>query len=144
MDEISGMMKHVYDSYSACESLITFDRYLDFCKDFSLFPDIVNLVQVKSIFYTLSEVYKTLDKNDLYRSEIKSISSNNVEKRKKKNNQKTDGINFLLFLDSLAMISSSFKFHEQFQDHEKILYLVERMNQSKGLNKIQSKTGTTL
>ena len=34
---------------------MSFEQLLDFYKDFSIFPDIVTLIQIKTIFNTLSE-----------------------------------------------------------------------------------------
>lgn len=47
-------------------------------------------------------------------------------------------------MDSLALTASFFKFDSEFSDLDKILYLVERMNQSKGVLKSQKRSGVTL
>jgi hypothetical protein len=35
---------------------ISFEQFFEFYKDFSIFPDIINLIQLKDIFFTLSEL----------------------------------------------------------------------------------------
>lgn len=53
-------------------------------------------------------------------------------------------INYDLFLDSLTITANIFKTNEDYTEIEKILYLVERMNQSSGINKSQKRKGNTL
>jgi hypothetical protein len=61
-----------------------------------------------------------------------------------KGHRKTNNITFHLFLESLAITAMMFRFDEQFKELDKLLYLVERMNQSKGINKSQMRSGKTL
>jgi hypothetical protein len=135
-----------YENYSDNQYIMSFENFLDFYKDFSLFPDIVNLTQLKKIFSTLSEIYSSQVKQNrqvkIDLSEMKSISSHDMEHGKKL--IKIEAINFNLFMDSLAMTAMNFKFSDQFKDVDKLLYLVERMNQSKGLNKLKSKKAKNL
>ncbi len=56
-------MEEVYKFYSNKNNLMSFDQIFDFFKDFSLFPDLINLVQLRSIFHSLSEIYS----NEIYR-----------------------------------------------------------------------------
>lgn len=39
-----------------CSQLMNFEQYFDFYKDFSIFPDIINLSLLKLIFYSLAEI----------------------------------------------------------------------------------------
>jgi hypothetical protein len=49
------MLPH-YQIYSNYNKFMTFDQFFDFYKNFSLFPDIINLIQLKNLFFTLAEV----------------------------------------------------------------------------------------
>jgi hypothetical protein len=125
---------------------MTFDQFFDFFKDFSLFPDIVNLINVKNIFSTLADIYssqhntfcKSHDESDLrsLNSDINHLSTNKPKRKV--------CINFPLFMESLAVTAMHFKFDQQFRDIDKLLYLLERMNQSKGFNNAIMKSGRPL
>ncbi len=71
--------------------------------------------------------------------EVKSISKSNL-----KNILPENVINFDIFLQSLPITAGFLNFDEQIRDDYKILYLIERMNKSQGLIKLQKKNGTTL
>lgn len=122
---------------------MSFDQFYEFYKNFSLFPDIVNLVQLKRIFTTLAEAYllQKLNENQEQNVDMK-FTMDNTNHPKKFNNKVC--INFNFFLQSLAMTAMFFKFDNRFRDLDKILYLVERINQSKGLKILQLKSGKTL
>lgn len=125
---------------------MTFDQFFDFFKDFSLFPDIVNLIQVKNIFFTLAEIYSCqhiTSRNPHDESELLSLNSDINHLNTNKQSQKVC-INFTLFLESLAVTAMHFKFDDQFRDIDKLLYLLERMNQSKGFNNSIMKSGRPL
>lgn len=125
---------------------MTFDQFFDFFKDFSLFPDIVNLIQVKNVFFTLAEIYScqhVTSRNPHDESELLSLNSDINHLNTNKQNQKVC-INFPLFLESLAVTAMHFKFDDKFRDIDKLLYLLERMNQSKGFNNSIMKSGRPL
>lgn len=74
-------------------------------------------------------------------------SEKNSEKRKvsinRRNLFKNEFINFPLFLESLAFSAMFFRFEGEFSDVDKLLYMIERMNHSNGVNKSQMKSGKT-
>ena len=132
-------MLSFYTGYSNPQLLMTFEQFFDFYKDFSIFPDIINLIQIKKIFSTLSEVYSHREIHEVAESGSFILIDNlNVKQ------VNHDYINFNLFLQSLVIAAMYFKFNENFKDIDKCIYLVERMNQSKGLQKSQLKSCKTL
>lgn len=141
-------MLFFYSNYCSTDYLMYFDQFFEFYKDFSLFPDIVNLIQLKGIFSTLAEIFANeMAKQanliqDVEVSQERSMYSNDMEQ--KRITGKNEKINYNLFMNSLAMTAMFFKFNNQIKDMEKLVYLIERMNQSKGMHKIQKKTGKTL
>jgi len=56
---------------------------------------------------------------------------------------KNDYINFPLFLQSLAFSAMFFSFEDTFSNVDKLLYMIERMNHSTGVDKSQIKSGKT-
>ena len=111
----------LYQNYCKNDGLMTFEKFFDFFKDFSIFPEIVNLVQLKNIFFTLAESLTSNDK----------ISKNNY-------------INFPLFLQSFAFSSTFFNYNNaDLTNIDRLLYIVERMNHSDGIKKCQIQSGKT-
>lgn len=138
--ELESPMSTFYTHYSNSRSLMSFDQFFDFYKDFSLFPDIVNLITLKKIFFTLAEVLGNLENDETSMSKsFISFEKDNLNTGKANYNF----INFNLFLQSLAISAMFFKFNENFRDIDKCIYLVERINQSKGLQKCQMKNSKT-
>ena len=63
--------------------LICFEQFFEFYKDFSIFPDIVNMNQIKNIFFMLSEtLIKELNSTKGFFIIMKMIQ--NVMKMKKR------------------------------------------------------------
>jgi len=143
LSEFDPVIIVFYENYCDTKSLMSFDQFYEFYKNFSLFPDIVNLVQLKKIFTTLAEAYLLQKLNEGQEQNVDmKYTMDNTNHPKKFNNKIC--INFNFFLQSLAMTAMFFKFDNRFRDLDKILYLVERINQSKGLKILQLKSGKTL
>ena len=130
-----------------------------FYKHFSIFPQIINLVQVKNIFFSLADIllqhYEQncnskffINRGNEENFDSKSFSEKNSSLKKHLESQEI--INFDLFLDSLAISSSLIKYTDYLEDHEKvfilinkILYLLEKMNKSEGVVKSKKFSGST-
>ena len=107
-----------------------FNGFINFYKDFEIFPDLINLVQLKNIFLFLVN----LKKNSKIDSSL-SIEDLNLENK-----------NFLTyseFIYSLSLTALLFDYDENFSSIDKLLYLVERMNQSNGVKKCQKEIART-
>jgi hypothetical protein len=140
--DINVVVKVHYVNYADSSNLIGFDKFLQFIyiliprfyKDFSIFPDVVNLIQSKNIFYALADIFY-LNFYDIQNVFIKNkgFSSFNLgnptepgeklkdsESRVKTLLNKTELINFDLFLDSLAIASTFIKFSQKYDEVEKV------------------------
>lgn len=126
-----------------------------FCKDFSIFPDIVNLVQLKNIFFTLADFLKgQVETDSNFEAKLLFKSSSKVDIRMSSDIHtgakikdlicKEKCLNFDLFIDSLALASLHTKTHEDLSEIEKIICLADKMAQSHGVNKSQARSGETL
>ena len=124
-----------YEMYSdASTGNIHFVNYLQFYKDYSLFPDLVNMVKLKNVFFTLKEsmlsvnsCHNTLNNN---KKESKNYISEEADDEGERE-YKGDEITFGLFVESLGITAMMFNFKNILNDMDKMLYLVERINQSK-------------
>lgn len=94
-----------------------------FYKDFGLFPEFVNLVELRNIFFALSDIlylhYKEKDVNINKEETSSQLECNrtvpkDVEKKVKDILSQNEYINFDLFLDSLAISSTFCRFFDEF------------------------------
>lgn len=46
-----------YSYYADSKGLMNFERFVQFCKDFSIFPDILSKARIKSFFQTLAAIH---------------------------------------------------------------------------------------
>ena len=129
---------------------ICFKKYLQFYKDYSLFPDLINMVKLKNIFFTLKESMliansctNTINHNNNKNEYCKGVTDVNVIEDVYSND---DGITFSLFVESLAITGMMFNYNDILNDMDKMLYLVERINQSKACKnmKVDGRKGVSV
>jgi hypothetical protein len=109
-----------------------------FYKDYNLYPEVVNLVQLKTIFTTLTELLPTSSPSEDFNSLRKSINiqtARTISNNDVTNTVKSEKLNFSLFVDSLALASLHHKIHNDHTDITKIYLLLERMSTSEGVKK---------
>lgn len=111
--------------------LIDYAGVYNFYKDFEIFPKLINLIQLKTIFFSLHEILAEQTASEETEFDFKLI----IEI---KDNLK---INFNSFMDTLLLSSIHIRTNEDITEIEKILYLIQRMANSKGVNKSYLKSG---
>lgn len=50
--------------YADSKGLMNFERFTKFCKDFSIFPDILPKSRIMTFFYTLAAIHSTAEQNE--------------------------------------------------------------------------------
>lgn len=123
-----------YANYADNNELIDYSGLYNFYKDFEVFPDLINLIQLKTIYSSLHEILSEQILNEENEIEIKLI-------KEIKDNYK---INFNSFMDTLLLTSIHIRNQEDITSIERILYLVQRMANSKGADKSCLKSGKFL
>ena len=121
---------YYYFYYEKKTNSIYFPKLFEFYKDFGLFPDLINLIQLKEIFNYLS--MKKKNKNNSIKNNLNNL-----------NLLETNYLSFSEFIYSLGITALIYDFNENFNNLNKLLYLVEKMNQSKGVKKCNLKKGRT-
>jgi hypothetical protein len=181
LKDISSLIIHHYQNYCDGYNLLSFEQFFEFFKDFGLYPDMVNLTQLKEIFYFLAEeftlsldnlndvaqsqskkitidrqldnldqnlisydIIKSLTTRENFKSIEMSISESKEVKKIKYKIAKNEKINFYCFLEALGVVSYNIKYNDNFNQVDRVLYLIEKMNRSKGINKSLMKTGQNL
>ena len=132
--KLAPVVQPHYNIYSDKNGNMRFSNYFEFYKNYSLFPDLINLIQLKNIFFTLSEAHNGLINN---KGDNITISASNTQRSLKEGGTiSNDTISFSLFVESLAISAMFFDFKDFMSDMDKMLFLVERINQSKHGNKV--------
>ena len=72
-----------YISYSDNLELISFSSLHEFFKDFSMFPDFLNLIQLKTMFFSLHEI--VCEQIDNFTNEFEKKIINEIKNNKKLN-----------------------------------------------------------
>jgi hypothetical protein len=124
----------------------------------------VNLIQLKNIFFTLSDFLRSQIDEDYIKDEnfedkkfVKSVSNSELKSIKSFMSyetaanskakifvQNTSCLNYELFADSLSLASLHTRVHEESSEVEKLIFLAEKMSMSKGVEKSQLRSGETL
>lgn len=117
-----------YRKYSDTNMLIDYSEFSKFFSDFEIFPNVLNIIQMKTIYYSMHELFL----QELKSEEILNKNYLNVKKNLK--------INYEYFLESLFLSSSFIKTNQELNSVEKIVYLISKMGSSKAIKKIQNKS----
>jgi hypothetical protein len=119
LKDIHPIIHPHFISFAEPNSLMNFNGFHEFYKSFSLFPDLISLVKLKNIFFTLSDLF---DQYFNHESPEKSKQLNDMKILQNPKNY----INYSLFLDSLALTANIVTFQENFTEIEKVLMILPR------------------
>lgn len=141
IDDLSNILYSIYTTYSDENNWIDFNKFFTFTKDFSLFPDIINLVQIKNTFYSLCEILQLEIKEEM----------NDTQEIKVKENKKIinflegNFLNFEFFSVSLGIFSFNLKMSKNYDEREELIkffqllrYISQKFNIQKALKNNQS------
>ena len=127
INDMKKILYSIFSTYSDQNDFLNFNSFYQLYKDFSLFPDIVNLVQIKFIFYSLSDLFKEQilkqikDCKDLSRTSLLNINPflNDYY------------INFEIFCEALGLITFYIKDSDKNSNNDvmKIYTIFVKMSQ---------------
>lgn len=120
---INESIQYYYLEYADIHGSMNFAAFIEFCKDFSIFPDLISKSRLLSYFRTLSSIY--------HQTKVISDESNAIDSN-------TEIIDQYLLVEALALISLEVGVIAK-TPLEKICVLMERMNQSPGMSKALKK-----
>lgn len=123
-----------YRVYSNPAGLLDFQGFLKFCKDFSIFPDLIAKSKLLRFFCTLSNIHSQTEQPEI------SLSQSTIFEKKTSNT--LDLIDEHLFVEGLALIAEEVLYKEPEPNTvERICFLMERMSQSDGPAIVLRKVG---
>ena len=118
LKELSPVIYPLYEQYSDENKFMKFTNLLEFYTQFELFPELISLTQMKTIFFALTSNNNN-NINDSMNSEIKN-SQIKIEK-----------LNFEQFKDTLAITAMFFNYKNIVTDLNRLLYLCYKIYNSK-------------
>ena len=115
---------------------MTFEQFIRFCTDFSVFPDLVPRMKLYPIFYCLAGSYA--------RNTMALTGTRSLEKLLDSDDEYLEAqfINFELFIECIAICALEAASINR-SPEEKIAFAIEKITQSKGAADISLKSGFT-
>ena len=132
LNEFKGIVYWLLKCFLNCENVLSFEQFLLFYKQFLIFPDFINLITLKKLFYLLCD--NENEENINYNSNTNN--NNNNDKHIIKTDIKNSLIHFDNFMISLGV--SSLLIHNDnksssFTDKDKLLLLFENLIQTQSI-----------
>ena len=135
MGKIHKIMLNYYYCYSDSKGLMNYKMFLNFCKEFSIFPDLCNKTNLHRTFYALAFIRNKV-------VEPSSVISQNTSKDPSKSDQ--EFLDDKLFIEALALSALQSKaFDKECKPFEKMMHLMEKVMQSPGIISVKKKLGKT-
>lgn len=121
---IHKTMLPIYQLYCEDTRLITVKKFLQFMKDFGVFPQLVSQSKLLQLFHELSALYKSKGEGA---------------------DQKEDAIDQHLFIEGLALVALEVDYEKfKLTNSQKLILLLERMNDSDATQKLSRCLGRTI
>ena len=133
LNEFKGIVYWLLKCFLNCENVLSFKQFLLFYKQFLIFPDFINLITLKKLFYLLCD--NENEENINYNSNTNN--NNNNDKHIIKTDIKNSLIHFDNFMISLGvsslLIHNDNKSSSSFTDKDKLLLLFENLIQTQSI-----------
>jgi len=138
-----------YNFYADSRGLMNFEKFVQFCKHFSIFPDILAKARIKSFFQTLAAIHSQSEAGEKQSPSLgmtKKSTSQSKLMIDKRASETTDEevIDQHLFVEGLALCAFEVPYNDpQPPNIAKVCYFLERINQSDGSGIVQKQMGLT-
>jgi hypothetical protein len=117
-------MLPIYQLYCDDSKLITAKKYIQFMKDFGVFPQVISQVKLLQLFHELCSLYKS--KSGIHEAKEAAIDQH-------------------LFVEGLALVALEVEYDKFKLTHcQKLILLLERMNDSEATQKLSRYLGRTI
>ena len=153
---IARIVNLYFRSYTE-NTIMEYDTFLRFCRDFGIFPELCNKSVLHSIFYNLAYANSSIASNksqELGNHQwnnyqlVKSVHGRTFKpmpsEAKKKVLKSGEFLGEQLFVDALVLCAVKSKaFEKETTPLEKILHFMEKIIQSQGIVKVKKMVGKT-
>jgi hypothetical protein len=120
LKELSPVIYPLYKQYADENEYMKFSNFLDFYTQFELFPELITLTQMKTIFFALNEVSNNNNGND-----------NSMNSETKNSQIQVEKLDFNQFLSAFAITAMFFNYKNIVNDLDRLLYLCLEMYNAK-------------
>ena len=120
LKELSPVIYPLYKQYADENEYMKFSNFLDFYTQFELFPELITLTQMKTIFFALNEVSNNNNRND-----------NSMNSETKNSQIQVEKLDFNQFLSAFAITAMFFNYKNIVNDLDRLLYLCLEMYNAK-------------
>jgi hypothetical protein len=132
LEMLHNLFQGFYLEYADTNRCMSFDQFVNICRDFNLFPDLASKSVLHRVFHSLSSA-------TVHSQEFTS----NTDGRQLMPKDKVV-INDKLFIEAIALCAFQCKLLSKHTNPlEKILHIAEKMMQSPGISKVRLKKGKT-
>jgi len=142
LDEVKHYIRKIVNLYFKLyteDSIMEYDTFMKFCRDFNIFPEMCNRPTLHSIFYGLS-YFKTENDSISPSKSTKPLPSETKEKVFK-SGEYLDNDHFV---DALILCALNSKlFIKETNTLQRVLYFMEKILQSKATEHMKRLIGTT-
>ena len=123
--------------YMDHDSIMNYESFMKFCKDFGIFPELCSKPLLRSIFYSLTFAHSE--------NHVDSSPSKSPKTEEKKAIVKAkEYIHKEAIVEALGICAlRSYAFENDTEPVSKVLHLAEKMSRSKGISKVKKMTGVT-
>ena len=119
LKELSPVIYPLYEQYSDDNKFMNFTNLLEFYSQFELFPELISLTQMKTIFFTLTS------------NNSNNVNNNSTDSEIKNSQVKIEKLDFEQFKETLAITAMFFNYKNIVTDLNRLLYLCYKIYNSK-------------
>jgi hypothetical protein len=125
LEELKPVIYPLYQKFSDGNETMIFSMFLEFYTQFELFPEMISLTQMKTIFFALTEPSNNNNNSN-------NNNYNDTMNSEYKNSQiQMEKLNFDLFIQALAITAMFFNYKDIVTDLDRLLYLCYSIYYSK-------------
>ena len=141
LKELGPVILPLYQQFTYDKKNMKFTNFLEFYTQFELFPELISLTQIKTIFFTLNESSNNNNSN-VNNSVDNSVDNSEVSEAKNTQIQ-IEKLNFDQFLKALAITAMLFNYKNIVTDLDRLLYLCYKIYNAKPIqeDKLGGMTG---
>lgn len=131
--QFANVIYSIYTNYSNIDGNLNFNNFFTIYKDFDIFPDYINLIEIKRLFFAMSVIGKEQRKRNESLEDLINKDSVNDDYCEL-NGEKDEIVGYDYLLWSLGVASSLIKVKENSNECERLVMLFRKMSKSKGVN----------
>jgi hypothetical protein len=134
-----------YRFYADSRGMMNIERFMQFCKDFEVFPSLISKSRLCNLFRALCGVRAQAQESDAILNLLDGNDEGQQPEKKNANANEDEGvIDEHMFVEALAVCAVEIPYlNPQPTDVVKVFNFLEKLNHSKGTSVVRKQLGTT-